>query len=127
MTVITVQMFQGPILNRPQSKQFWFTPATSQVLLVLAGSASCVAPPDYLGIKPMIDGETIPDPYAPGQFASARIFDDGSPNRQTFVRMAVLAKVNKGARHLLTLEPLSQSTVTDEKDVFALEIYDVGE
>jgi hypothetical protein len=126
MTVILVQMFQGPIYYPPAAKNFTFTPATNTILIVLAGSASCIAPPDYMGIKPLLDGRAITDPYAPGGFATARIFDDGSPNRQTFVRMAIVAAVTKDTELLLTLEPYTKSTVTDDKDVFTLEIYDVG-
>jgi hypothetical protein len=126
MTVITVQMFQGPLYYAPQIKQVTFTPATNQVLVVLSGSASCIAPPDYMGVKPMLNGMTIPDPTAPGGYASARIFDDATPDRHAFVRMAVLVAVEKGVKQLLTLEPMTISTVTDDKDVFTLEIYDVG-
>ena len=126
MTVITVQMFQGPLNYPPGAKNIYFTPATNQVLITIAGSGSCIAPPDYMGVKPILNSKAIDDPTAPGGFASARIYDDATPNRQTFVPLTVIAPVLKAQENLLTLLPMTVSTATDANDVFTVTIYDVG-
>jgi hypothetical protein len=127
MQVLYVEMFPGPLYYAPRIKTIAFTPKSDEVLIQLSGSATCSSPPDYLGVKPALNGLPIPDPTAPGRIASARIYDDGTPNRQAIVPMAVRVTVPPAVEQRLTLEPLTPSTVTDAQDVFTLVIYDIGD